>query len=56
MASASSSGRDFFNFLMLERGFHHAQDAESQLVLGLHRLDEVFLDPFDGRRHVAIHP
>jgi len=50
MDSASVQRAQLFHFLQLQRGFHHAQDAQAQLVLGLHGGDNIFLDRF-GKAH-----
>lgn len=43
-------GTNLFDFFQLKRGFHHAEDAEAQFVLGFHGGNDVFLNLF-GKRH-----
>ena len=43
----------FLNFFQLDSGLHHTQDAESQLFLGTHGSNNVFLDLL-GKSHVPL--
>jgi hypothetical protein len=37
-------GANFLDFLVFQRRFHHAEDAQAQLVLGFHGFGKVFLN------------